>query len=162
MKNDRLYYFAAAVLCTASLLPAQTRSAKNRNLSVNFDGNAQHCSDLKVTSKDGEVAQVNEAFTLSKAEAPILEMSGIERGVFHVRGWDRAEYSIEACKIAAADNRGAAEQVVRAISVNRSAGRFSSTGPTNSDAHWEIYFIVRAPKDATLDLATKNGPISVP
>ena len=159
MKNDRILCFGAAI-CAALLTAAQAQAARHHNLNVNFGGNAEHCSDLKATS-DGEVAQVNEAFTLSKAEAPILEMNGIERGVFRVRGWDRAEYSVEACKVAAADDRATAEQTVRGISVNRSAGRFSSSGPSNDNVNWEVYFIVHAPRDASLDLETRNGPISV-
>ena len=48
-------------------------------------------------------AQVNEAFTLSKGEAPILELNAAERGHIRVRGWDRADYSVETCKVAAAE-----------------------------------------------------------
>ncbi len=162
MNNDLFCYVAAAALGVACLLsPAKGQAARNHNLNVNFNGNVEHCSDLKVTSRDGQIAQVNEAFTMTKAEAPILEMSGMDRGVFQVRGWDRAEYSVEACKIAVAEDRATAEQTVRGISVTHGAGRFSSSGPSNSDANWQVYFIVRAPKDGNLDLETKNGPISI-
>ena len=161
MKNDGLYYLASAALCAACLLtPNQAEAAKHRNLSVNFQGSAEHCSDLKVTS-DGEVAQANETFTMSKSEAPILELNGIDHGIFKVRGWDQANYSVETCKIAAADDRATAERVVRGISVSRSAGRFTSSGPSDTDANWQVYFIIRAPKDASLDLETKNGPIDI-
>src|SRR4051812_45806648 len=110
MRNDRLYLLAAALLvvgCVTS--PAQTRVSKNRNLNINFEGSAEHCSDMKVTS-NGEIAQANETFSLQKSEAPILEMSGMERSVFQVRGWDRAEYSVEACKVAVAENKAGAQQ----------------------------------------------------
>jgi DUF4097 and DUF4098 domain-containing protein YvlB len=78
-----------------------------------------------------------------------------------VRGWDRAEYVVEACKIAAAGDRTSAEAVVRGISVTRSAGRFSNSGPVAEDANWQLYFIVHAPRDGRIDLETKNGPIDV-
>ena len=65
----------------------------------------------------GEIAQVNESFTMSKGEAPILELNAAERGHIRVRGWDRADYSVETCKIAAAETRGEAEQMARGISV---------------------------------------------
>ena len=49
MKNDSLYYLAAAVLVAGWVLsPVKTHAAKNRNISI--QGNAEHCSDLKVTS----------------------------------------------------------------------------------------------------------------
>jgi hypothetical protein len=161
MKNDSLYYLAAAVLIVGwALTPGKTHAAKNRNVSLNFEGNAEHCSDLKVTS-NGEIAQATETYTLQKSEAPILEMVGMDKAVLRVRGSDRADYSVEVCKIAVADDRASAEQAVRSISVSRSAGRISSTGPSNDDANWQVYFIVRAPKDANLNLETKNGPIDV-
>jgi hypothetical protein len=161
MKNDSLYYVAAAVLIAGWVLtPAQTHAAKTRNLSISFEGNAERCSDLKVRS-NGEVAQATETYNLQKSEAPILEMVGMDRAVLQVRGWDRPDYSVEACKIAVAEDRAAAEQAIRSISVSRSAGRISSSGPTSDDVNWQVYFIVRAPKDANLNLETKNGPISV-
>ena len=137
-----------------------THAAKNRGLNLNIDGNAESCADLKVRST-GEIAQVNEAFTLSKGEAPILELNAAERGQIRVRGWDRADYSVETCKIAAADTRGAAEQMARGISVAHSAGRISYNGPASESAEWTAVFIVHAPRDASLNLEAKNGPIEV-
>jgi hypothetical protein len=161
MKNDSLYYLAAALLVAGWILtPVKTHAAKTKNLNVSFEGNAEHCSDLKVRS-DGQVAQANETYNLTKAEAPILEMTGMEKSVLQVRGWDRADYSVEACKIAVAEDRASAEQTVKSISISRRAGQISSTGPTSEDVNWQVYFIVHAPKDANLNLETKNGPISV-
>lgn len=171
MKNASLYYLAAAVLSVAWLLtpakaPAQNQSrtierSGRRNLSINTEGNAERCADLKVTST-AELAQATESFILQKSEAPVLELTGMERGVLRVRGWDRAEYSVETCKIAVADNRAAAEQTLRSISLTHSAGHFTLSGPSGSDeSNWQLYFFVNAPRDASLDLETKNGPISV-
>jgi hypothetical protein len=162
MKHESLHYLGAAALALAWVCaPAKTEAAKKRNLSVSLEGSAQHCSDLKVRS-DGELARSAETFTLSKSEAPILEIQdSAGHGVLHVRGWDRAEYSIEACKLAVADDRASAEAALRAISVGRNAGRFTTAGPSDVKAHWQLYFIVHAPRDGRLDLETKNGPIDV-
>jgi hypothetical protein len=161
MKNDSLYCLAAALLIAGWILtPAKSHAAKTNNLSISVEGHAEHCADLKVRS-NGEVAQSNEVYNLQKSEASLLEMTGMDRSVLQVRGWDRAEYSVEACKVAVASDRAAAEQVVRGISVSHSAGRFSSSGPNTDDVTWQVYFLVHAPKDANLSLETKNGPISV-
>jgi len=163
MKTNRLYYLAAAWLSVVWLLaPGNAQVTRKHNLNINTEGNAERCSDLKASSNNGEIAQSVQAFTLQKSEAPVLELTGMDRAVLHVRGWDRAEYSVEACKIAVGETRAAAEQTMRGISVSRSAGHFSSSGPaTNDDSNWQLYFFVNAPKDASLDLETKNGPISV-
>jgi DUF4097 and DUF4098 domain-containing protein YvlB len=162
MKNEGFLYVAAAVLCLAWVLtPGETHAARDRGLNISIEGNAESCAALRVRSSNGETAQVNESFTLSKAEAPILELNASERGHIRVRGWDRADYSVETCKIAAAETRGAAEKMARSISVGHTAGRISYSGPTADSAEWMAVFIVHAPRDASLNLEAKNGPIEV-
>lgn len=162
MKNDSLYYLAAAAVSVVWLIsPVRTHAAKNRNFNINIESDAETCAGLKVHSNSGQIAQANESFSLRKSEAPILELNAAEHGNIQVRGWDRSEYSVETCKLAVAETSAAADQLVRNISVSRSAGRLSFNGPTTDSGDWMVYFIVHAPKDATLDLEARNGPISV-
>jgi hypothetical protein len=159
MKNETAYLAAAAILSAACLLtPAFSRADSRLNITV--EGTAEHCADLNVRS-DGQVAQAAETFTLQKSEAPTLEVNAPERGLIRVRGWDRPEYSVEACKIAVAGDRAGADQLLQSISISRNAGRFTFTGSGSDAGEWRVYFIVHAPKDASLDLETKNGPVDV-
>jgi len=164
MNNDGLYYLATAALSVAWLLtPAQTHAARGRNFNINMNGgDAESCAGLRAnTDGGGQLAQANESFTLRRSEAPLLELNASDHGRIAVRGWDRGEYSVETCKIAVAETSSAADQIVRGISVGHSAGRLSFNGPTVDNADWLVYFIVHAPKDAALDLETRNGPIAV-
>lgn len=147
---------AAGLLVT---LAAQTRNA-NHGINISTSGNAQSCADLKVQS-NGELAQAAEKFTLGPNEASALEMNGLDHGVIQVRGWTQNSYQVEACKIAAAEDRATAEQTLHGISVTHSAGRFSYSGPGETNARWQVYFFVRTPPNAHVDLETKNGPVSV-
>jgi hypothetical protein len=154
----------AALLGVALLLApapaaAQTRT-RTHNLNINMQGDSESCADLKVTS-DGQVAQSADKFTLQRSEAPTLELNAADRGVIKVRGWNQAAYSVEACKIAVAEDRGSAERTLSAIAVSRSAGHFSFSGPQADGNNWQVYFIVHAPANASLDLESKNGPVSV-
>jgi hypothetical protein len=166
MTRDSLYYAAAGILCAAFLLtPARTQTrirTHSHDFNINVQGDAEHCADLKVSSS-GELAQVNDSFTLQKSEAPVLEIGALDHGVIHVVGWNQPQYTVETCKIAVAGDRASADQLVRGISVTRSAGRFSTSGPASDsgDWQWQVYFMVHAPQSAALDLETKNGPISV-
>ena len=161
MKNEGLIYAAAAILCLGWILtPAKTHAAKGRNLNINTRGDAANCSDLRATS-NAELAQLNDAFSLSRGEAPILEINSDNHGQIHVKAWDHADYSIETCKIAVADSRAAADALVRSISVSHTAGRVAFNGPSTDDGEWTVVFIVHAPKDAALNLESKNGPIDV-
>src|SRR5262252_3257214 len=108
MTTNQLCYIAAAGLAACLLFPSGSSAAKHYNLSINGD-NPERCSDLKVRSSNGEASVVEQSFTFAKGEAPVLELSGADHGVIRVKGWDRPEYSIQACKIAAAETLGAAE-----------------------------------------------------
>jgi len=162
MKQEELLYAAAAILTVAALIaPQPCPAARNFNLSVNMN-NAEHCSDLRVQSKDGEVAQTSETVTLGARDASMIEMEDTAgRAVVQVRGWDRPEYAVETCKVAVAENRPAAEQLISGIIVSRSAGRITTEGPSSDSGNWQVYFLIRAPKNGSLDLQAKNGPISV-
>jgi DUF4097 and DUF4098 domain-containing protein YvlB len=163
MKTETILYTAAAVLCASWLLaPPRTHAAKGRDFNISFSGDAETCADLKVTSSNGEIARTGEKFTLTRAEAPLLELNGSERGHIRVRGWDKSEYTVETCKVAVADSKAAAEQTVRAITVAHAAGRLSYNGPSPADqVEWTAVFLIHAPRDARLDLETRNGPIDV-
>ena len=164
MRNELLCIAAAAAIGAAWLLtPAQTHAARGRNFNINISGgDAESCAALRAsTDDDGRLAQVSEQFTLRRSEAPVLGLNAASRGHVTVRGWDRGEFSVETCKIAAAESDAAAGQMVRGISVSHSGGRLSFDGPTTDNGEWLVYFIVHAPKDAAVDLETRNGPISV-
>src|SRR5580658_5352887 len=130
MKNHAGMISAAALLAAVfSIAPAQAQSqSKHYNLSVNFGDNAESCADLKVKTT-GAVSQASEKFTLQGAS---VEVDGGSRGAIRVRGADRADYSVEACKIAVAGDSATAAQMVAGIQVNRSAWRVETHGPAVS------------------------------
>ncbi len=162
MLHHAFRYLSATALGTALLLvPAQSQTRHDYNLNINVrDGEAEHCADLQAESS-GEIARATEAFTLSRAEAPVLEISTLDRGNIRVLGSSRADYGVEVCKFAVAADRATAEQLLRGVSVSRSAGRLSNSGPAEDDGRWMTYFIVHSPKDAPVDLETRNGAIAV-
>jgi len=164
-----LLYAAMGTGLLVSAVSAQSQmheimpKARNHgnNLNISMQGDAESCADLKVTSSNGQVAQAAERFELSRGEASTIELNAGERGVVKVKGWKQPGYLVEVCKTAVSEDRATAEQAVRAIVVARSAGRFSYTGPATDNANWQAYFIIHAPDNASLDLETKNAPVSV-
>ena len=159
MKRQVLWLLAgvaAAAACARHQAQAQSWY-RHGYLTIEGGHGAERCTDLEPRAT-GELAQATQSFTLSKTEAPLLEVRGGSRTALHVRGWDRPDYSVEVCKFAAAASHSAADQTLRSITVSRSGGRFSITG-ADSDSHWQAVLFVHAPKDAALDLETVNGPI---
>jgi len=159
MKRYAAMTSAAALLAAAfPMAPLQAQS-KHYNLSVSSTETADSCADLKVKSA-GAISQASEKFTLQGAS---VEVDGGSRGAIRVRGADRADYSVEACKLAAAGDSATAAQMVAGIQVNRGAWRVEAHGPavSESDGDWQVYLIVHAPRNGSVDLTTVNGPIEV-
>ena len=132
---------AAAFGATLLLVPAhgQTRH-RDHNFNINVrENDAEHCAGLRAES-DGEIARSSEAFTLSRAEAPTLEVNVSDHGNIRVFGASRTDYGVEVCKFAVAGDQATAEQTLRGVTVSRSAGRLhlwpitSFTGITVSRA----------------------------
>src|SRR5215472_15958241 len=97
----------AALAAKLSLAPAQAQS-KRHNLSVNFDGQVASCGDLRVKT-DGALAQAVDKFSLQGAS---IQIDGGSGGSIHVTAADRADYAVEACRFAVADDLATAQQAV--------------------------------------------------
>jgi DUF4097 and DUF4098 domain-containing protein YvlB len=130
---------------------------------VNISDGHRHpvtdCSDLRIRFDDEDAVVRSEEHTLTKAEAPVLQVHPHSNGGVQVVGWDKDTYSVTACK--AAGGRGAeAERILSQITVSIDKGRVSTKGPSDDD-EWTVYLLIRAPKSASVDLDTMNGPISL-
>ncbi|MBV8206853.1 MAG: hypothetical protein JO041_08665 [Acidobacteria bacterium] len=87
---------------------------------------------------------------------------GAHNGGVSVRGWDRNEIQVTACKYAGAENDAEGRQRLADIHINISGGDISTSGPDqNGDRHWTVHFLVRAPSSVALRLEAYNGPMSV-
>jgi len=150
--------FASAllILCTPGA------QAASRHHSVNIsDGHRRpvtDCSDLRIRFDDEDAVVRSEEHILTKAEAPVLQVHPHANGGVQVVGWDKDTYSVTACK-AAGGHGGEAEQILSQITVSIDKGRVSTKGPSD-DEDWTVYLLIRAPKSASVDMETMNGPLS--
>jgi DUF4097 and DUF4098 domain-containing protein YvlB len=145
------------LLCAFCL--AQAQSHHDLNLSVNLS-HAETCADIQVSSS-GQLARAAETFTLQENELSVLEVGGVTNGGIRVHGVGGSAYQVEACRFAVAQDQARASQLLSATAISRSGGRFSVTGPQRDGGNWQVYFLVKAPQDANLNLETTNGPIDV-
>lgn len=147
------FAMAAAALAIA---PAGAQS-KNYNLNVDFNDKTTGCADLHVKS-EGSVARAADRFTLAGSS---IQIDGGSNGAIRVTAADRGDYSVEACRIAVADDQGTAQRLVDGTSVTQGAGRVETHGPASSDGQWQVYLIVQAPRNSSVEVNTINGPVSV-
>lgn len=122
----------------------------NLNISTDDDEPLTRCDQIRA-SFDGERVPVTEE-TLDTRGVRSLTMHMERNGGVYVTGADDGLYSVKACRAAAFTDTSSIRTAIN-------GGTVTADGPDRSD--WVVYFIVRAPRNASLDLSAHNGPIAV-
>ncbi len=154
-----------SLICAYALLALVISSARadRHHHSVNISGHHKDpvtdCSDLRIRFDDQDAVVRSEEHTLTKSEAPVLQVHPHANGGVQVVGWDKDTYSVTACK-AAAGSGAEAERILSQISVSIEKGSVSTNGPGDGD-EWTVYLLIRSPKSASIELHTMNGPLSL-
>jgi hypothetical protein len=124
------------------------------------DSPAADCSALHVRFHHHDAVFKAEEKSFTKAEAPLVRVEAETNGGVQIWGWDKETYSVTACKLAEGPE-SAAEQLFSEIHVNLSAGQISASGPRDSNERdWSVFFLIRTPRGATVNLEATNGPLS--
>lgn len=161
MSKRDLALLVSATALLALILTGARAATRHHSVSIS-DGHKQpvtDCSDLRIRFDDRDVVVRSEEHTLTKSEAPTLEVRPHANGGVQIVGWEKDTYSVTACKTAGGSGSDA-ERILSQISVSIEKGKISTKGP-GDDEDWTVYLLIRAPKSASLDLETKNGPISL-
>jgi hypothetical protein len=144
----------------AALLSSLPGFAGDFGLNVNVRGDEPitSCSQLRVSSNDGEVAVGEDHLTFAQP-ASTVRVEAAQNGGIYVYGWDRPEFGVLNCKAAAAEDSAAARRAVDEIKVSFDSGALAVSGPGGND--WTAYLIIHAPRASSLSLTGVNGPISL-
>jgi hypothetical protein len=137
--------------------------ASRHHHSVSISGGhrqpATDCSDVRIRFDERNAVMRSEERIVTKAEAVVLQVHPHSNGGVQVVGWDKDTYSVTACK-AAAGSGDEAERILSQISMKIEHGKVSTDGPGDEEA-WTVELLIRAPKAASIELDTRNGPISL-
>ncbi|HUP49795.1 MAG TPA: hypothetical protein VNA04_13495 [Thermoanaerobaculia bacterium] len=145
------------LLSTVLFLVAASAFAHGRhgsNLNVSFDGGdvaLLGCDALSVRFGGERVPVVAEEIPFH-GSALRVRAEGNGSGI-RAAGWSGNSYGVTACKAVAP---GVDPGSVRAI---LAGNEVTATGP--DDERWVVYFLIRTPRGASLDLRSTNGPVSV-
>jgi len=149
----------SALLALGFTTARANRHHHSVNISEGHRQPATDCSDLRIRIDDRDAVVRSEERTLTKSEAAVLQVRPHTNGGVQVVGWDKATYSVTACK-AAAGSGDEAERILSQIKTSIENGKVSTSGP-GDDEDWTVYLLIRTPKSASMDMETMNGPISL-
>jgi hypothetical protein len=151
----RLALIALAIpLITLSASSSRGRSEySNHGLSVSVDDweDIRDCSALHVRYDDASVPVIEESVPVSSFRS--LKVRSDRNGSIRVIGTTASTYGVKACKASALGNANNLHVTVSGNEVSADRG--------DEDSRSIVFFLVFAPRNATLDLDASNGPISV-
>ena len=137
----------------ASLLPVANASAGDHGVNITIDGDkhVESCGDIRIRYDRRYAERAEDAFTLPGSATFQVKMP--ENSGVYVIGERRRDFGVTACK--------AARRVedLDQIRVSPKGSGVSFHGPSGDD--WLVFLIVRAPRDAAVDLEVMNGSIAV-
>jgi hypothetical protein len=116
------------------------------------------CTDLHMHFDHHDAVYQSEERSISRAEAATLRVQAEHNGGLRVQGWDKDNYGVTLCK--AAEEGSGAQSLLSQIHLNFHDQELSVSGPSFRN-HWAAFLLVRAPKNAALDLEAVNGPLSL-
>jgi hypothetical protein len=120
------------------------------NISYNDNGDGAGCEGFSVRMGGERVALIAEEVPF---HGRALRATTAGNGGIRVIGAESSSFGITVCKAVAA---GMDASRVRPV---LSGNELTVEGP--DDEKWMAYLVIRAPRDASLELASQNGPISV-
>lgn len=115
------------------------------------NGEITDCNQMRVTIDDQPAVRAEEMLPVGSLRS--LAVRAPQNGGIYVTGATSGGYEVKACKAASI------ESALNDIHVHVSGNEISAEGPDNE--RWVVYFIVRAPRAATLNLSAHNGPIAL-
>ncbi|HEU4523342.1 MAG TPA: hypothetical protein VFT12_15135, partial [Thermoanaerobaculia bacterium] len=146
----RKTWFFAGALLLLSVSVFAGRHGDGMNISFSDDGDFNDCGALSVRFSGERAPVVSEEIPFHGSR---LAVRTEKNGGIRVIGSRGNSYGVTVCKAAAP---GVDAGAVRAV---LAGNELTATGPEGD--RWVAYFIVRAPRGASLDLHALNGPISI-
>jgi hypothetical protein len=110
---------------------------------------SEDCNKHNVTFDDEPAVTAEEMIPAAGLGALRVDAKS---GAVSVIGWDESGWSIKACKAAAS------AALLGQIKVSLNNGTLSATTPEDDAV---VHFIIHAPRNASLDVDSNNGPVAV-
>lgn len=140
---------------------AQTKVSHPTNMLMSDDSASDDCADRLHVYNDDFRATVRDEETRTLPNQP-LNITAEHNGGIRVTTWDKPEFSLKLCKQVSVDDEAEGRRLLAETKLTVEGGNVSITVP-ESDEHRSLgtLLLVKAPRDAKLDLRVYNGGVSL-
>lgn len=133
------------------------RKRKSHGHTVNVTRDTGTCADYSHQFGSAPVQVKEEQKVVNSGRS--LNVTASKNGGVRVRRSTSGNFTVLACKVAAADNNADASQLLSRVELHERAGSVTVTGP--EEGNWAVNLIVEVPDGSAIDLNATNGPIAI-
>ncbi len=156
----KLIWLAAGLSLCAGLAGAQQKH-RSSTMTMNDDGPSDDCTERLRVYNDDFRTTVRDEETRTIPNQP-LNITAEHNGGIRVTTWDKAEFSLKLCKQVSVDDEAEGRRLLAATKIAVEGGNVSVSAPESGDRHsLGTLLLVKAPRDAKLDLRVYNGGVSL-
>jgi len=132
------------------------------NVTMNDDTSSDDCADHLRINNDDFRSSVRGEESRNVPNQP-LTITGEHNGGIHVTTWDQPEFSLKLCKQVGAADESQARNLLADIHLEIGSGQVTVRTPLHGEGDYSLgtVLLVKAPRNATLDLSVHNGGISL-
>lgn len=103
--------------------------------------------------------------TLSRSEVQVLNVEGSPNGGVSIKGWDKPDILIRACKMVGAETQEEAQALLNKLTISVENGRVRAQSPDKSTSgyrqSWVVQFRIYVPRDLTVEASVHNGGLAL-
>jgi DUF4097 and DUF4098 domain-containing protein YvlB len=148
-------------LATWLAVAGDHKNSHGSTVSMNDDSASDDCSAHLRMYNDDYRAIVRDEETRSVPNGP-LTITAEHNGGIQVTSWDQPNFSIKLCKQVAATDEARGRQILAATKLEVSSSTVTVRSSDSADDHsLGTLIMVKAPRNATLNLSVHNGGVSL-
>ncbi len=152
---------AVLPLCVWSVDAAEQKSRHNSTVTMNDETSSDDCSEHLRVYNDEFRTTVRDEETRSLPNQP-LTITAEHNGGIQVTTWDKPEFALKLCKQIAVDNEAEGRRLLAETKLQISGSSVTVEGPLSNENHsLGTILLVKAPRNATLNLSVHNGGVSL-
>ncbi|HMF92421.1 MAG TPA: hypothetical protein VKL40_17375 [Candidatus Angelobacter sp.] len=157
----RLILLAAGLSLCYGLAAVQHKGSHISSVSMNDDNLSDDCTERLRVSNDDFRTSVRDEETRSLPNQP-LSISAEHNGGIRVTTWDKPDFALKLCKQVSVDDEAEGRRLLAETKIVVEGGHVSISAP-ESDDHYSLgtLLLVKAPRNAKLDLRVFNGGVSL-
>ncbi len=147
-------------LCLALALAQEHHNRTSSTVTMNDDSASDDCREHLRVGNDDYRANVRDEETKTIPNQP-LTITAEHNGGIQVTTWDKPEVSLKLCKQIAADNENEGRRLLADTHLEINGSKISIHAPDENHHSLGTLLLVKAPRNADLNLNVHNGGVSL-